>query len=786
MIGKTILHYRILEELGRGGMGVVYKAEDTKLDRIVAIKFLPGHIAANEEDRKRFAIEAKAAAALNHPNITTIHTVEEVDGESFIVMEYIAGRELKETVGASGRSPLALETMLDYAAQIAAGLQAAHEKGVIHRDIKSANIMITEKGQIKIMDFGLAKVRGGTQLTKEHSTLGTVSYMSPEQALGEDTDHRSDIWSFGVVLFEMLTGQMPFPGEHDSVILHAIIHNEPVSIADKREDVPFEIEQITNKCLQKNKEHRYVTCADILIDLKKEMHGELQSLGKGAKEDHLKRRTGFRLSRKQRRHSYQTLVVIMVLIIAFGIYLWQGGEVEATQLSIAVLPLKSITNAPDQEWFTLGMTDALTTELAKIGGLRVISQSSVMQYKDNPKPIPQIALELNVDYVLDASIFKVGEEVRISAKLINASENEHLWAENFQREFKNLLKLQGEIAYEVANQVKIKLTPQEKQRLEQFEQEREIDPEAYAAYLKGRYLSRWTGSQTILKSFDEFRTAIKLAPEFAAAYAGLADAYVTSAAQGFLSPNEGFAQAKETALQALDIDPESSEAYEALGYAGLLLDHDWDATEKHLLKAIQLNPSNTLAIQRYAIYLTAVARHDEAIATIKKAVRLDPVSPMISSLEGLLYYFSRDNEQAIKVLNRALVTHPKFSFAYYWLAAAQTELQQYDKALENIKKALELDPKDAGFFLRNWLGKLYARLGQRQDALAVAKEIEEQGGEASYIYIDLGENDKAFAAIEHYFENQYAVALFKVAPWYDPIRSDPRFKDVLERAGLDD
>ncbi|MFB3041668.1 MAG: protein kinase, partial [Candidatus Poribacteria bacterium] len=393
MVGKTISHYKILDKLGEGGMGVVYKAEDTKLERTVAIKFLPKHVSAHDEERKRFEIEAKAAAALNHPNIATIHNIEEVDDEMFIVMEYIKGRELRDIVGALRDVPMPIEDVLNNATQIAEGLQAAHKKGITHRDIKSANIMITEDGQVKIMDFGLAKIAGWAQLTKDHSILGTAAYMSPEQARGESVDHRADIWSFGAVLYELLTGQLPFKGDYEQAVIYSILNEDPNSIVELREDTPSQLTSIVEKTLQKNPRDRFQTTKD-LID-------ELKALEKSGSSIHEKK-------------------VIH---------------------TVAVLPFTNMSNDKEQEYFCDGIAEDILNDLTHLEGLQVVARSSSFALKDKNLDIREIGMKLGAHSIVEGSVRKAGNRLRITAQLINVADGYHLWAERYDRELEDVFAI---------------------------------------------------------------------------------------------------------------------------------------------------------------------------------------------------------------------------------------------------------------------------------------------------------------------------------------------------------
>ncbi len=523
MIGKTISHYKILEKLGGGGMGDVYKAEDTKLQRTVALKFLPLELTRDQEARQRFVHEAIAASALDHPNIGTIHEIDEVEGHFFIAMAHYEGETLKDKIE---RGPMEVEEAFNIAIQIAQGLAKTHSKDIVHRDIKPANVLITEDGQVKIIDFGLAKLTGRTVLTKTGTTMGTVAYMSPEQTQGAAVDHRTDIWALGVMFYEMLAGENPFKGEYEQAVMYSIMNEDPEFITKVRSEVPVKMEQILEKALKKDADKRFQTIEEML--------SELQTVGAKLKSGELKIRSRLlKIGRKQRIRLFRAVAVFAVLIAAGGLYLWRTKIGEATPVSIAILPLKSITEDTSQEWFTDGMTDALITNLAKIGGLRVISRSSVMRYKGTNKPMPEIAQELGVDYVVDGSVLKMGDQVKISARLVDASRDEYVWADDYERAFSNVLGLQGEIAQTIASQIQVKLTPQEEVRLASA---RPVNPEAYEAYLKGQFHWYKLSPPDLETALQYFELALEKDPNYALAYAGIAAVWGARSQFGLVPP----------------------------------------------------------------------------------------------------------------------------------------------------------------------------------------------------------------------------------------------------------
>ena len=632
MVGKTILHCKILEKIGEGGMGVVYKAEDTKLERTVAIKLLPRQIAVNSEEHERFKIEAKAAASLNHTNIATIYAIEEVDGDTFIVMEYIKGKELKELTTADGE--LSIKDVTDYATQIAEGLKAAHKKGVTHRDIKSSNIMITDEDQVKIMDFGLAKVRGGTQVTKAGTTLGTAAYMSPEQARGEEADHRSDIWSFGVVLYEMLTGKLPFGGDYEQAVMYAIMNEEP----EVPSEIPANLKSILGKALKKDAAKRYQHVDELLSDLQLAEKGEVS----------VRVETGSKAPQPRKLiYLYASIAFAAVALTAvafFGPFRPDSQTID----SIAVLPLENLSGDATQDYFADGMTEALIMNLSKIRNLKVISRTSVMQYKQTKKTLPEIADELGVKAVIEGSVIREGDQVRITAQLIEAETEKHLWADSYDRNLTNILSLQSEIALAIAGQIKVVLSPAEKKRLTAAQA---VDPKAHENYLKGLQHLHKDTEVDLLQSIDYFSRAIELAPTYAIAHAELANAYQRLSSDTYKARDEAYPRALAAVKRALELEPELNEAHLALARIKFILEWDWDGAEKAFLKVLEQNPNSAKGHERYAIFLVLMGRFEESTREILMARELDPLSAWTNNNVGWVYYFQRRYEEERHSLN---------------------------------------------------------------------------------------------------------------------------------------
>jgi len=774
MIGKTILHYKILEKLGEGGMGVVYLAEDTKLERKVAIKFLPRHVAANEEEKQRFVIEAKAAAALNHSNIATIHNIEEADNEIFIVMEYIQGQELKDIIRARRAVPLPVDDVISYATQIGEGLQAAHKKGIVHRDIKSANIMVTEEGKVKIMDFGLAKVRGGAQVTKVGTTIGTAAYMSPEQARGEEADHRSDIWSFGVVLHEMLTGQFPFGGDYDQAVIYAILNEQP----HYSDELPENCKPILEKALEKDPDKRYQQIEELLSDLTLIAKGE-ELVGK---------RSGPKGKRSLKQSYPYAGIAIVAVVIAAVTFFWPFGVDTQTIDSIAVLPLENLSGDPSQEYFADGMTEALIMDLSKIRNLKVISRTSVMQYKDIKKPLPQIADELGVKAVIEGSVIREGDQVRISAQLIEAATDKHLWAESYDRNMTNILSLQREIALAIASQIKVVLSPEEEKSLKAAEV---IDPKAHESYLKGLHHLRKDIESDYLKSISYFNDATKVTPTYALAYVGIADAYQRMASSGYMATADGYPKAIAAVNRALELEPELNEAHLALARIKFVLEWDWEGAEREFLKVLEQNPSSAKGHERYAIYLTMMGRFDESLRHILLARELDPLSEWINNNVGWIYFLQRKYAQSLDQYKKTLEMYPDFNMSHREISAVYAVTGKSKLAIESAETAVKLSNNDP--YALSYLGMIYAMVGEHGKAEAINQQMIERSKtkaiplyELAMTYHLLGNNDMAFQYLEQTYKEKSGWAfIIKVDPMADKLRLDPRYEPFVRKMGLE-
>jgi TolB-like protein/tetratricopeptide (TPR) repeat protein/predicted Ser/Thr protein kinase len=766
--------YKIIEELGRGGMGVVYKAEDTKLKRTVALKFLPPELTHIPDVKDRFMREAQAAAALDHPNICTVYELDEAEEKTFISMAYMEGQSLRKKLESG---PLELDEALRIALQAAQGLQMAHKKGVVHRDIKSANIMVSEDKQAKIMDFGLARMTGGTLITQEGTAMGTIAYMSPEQAQGEEVDHRTDIWSLGVVLYEMFGGRLPFMGEQDQAVVYSILNKKPKPITDLRSEIPVSIGQVVDKALEKNPDERYQQIDELLDDLK--------SISAGIMPEEIKARLRKAKLRRRKRiilYAGAAGFLIIATLVVLTLFTGSARAIDA----IAVLPLENLTGDPQQEFFVDAATDELIGQLAQIAALRVISRRSVMQYKGAEKPLPEIAEELNVDALVEGTVSRVSDSVRIRVQLIEAlPEERNLWAQTYERDMTDVLVMYKEMARTIIDKTRVKLTADEEAKLART---RQVNPEAYEAYIKGR--SHWykLTSQDLELALQYFELALEKDPDYALAYAGIAEVWIGFRVQGLAPSSEAWPKVKEAALRALELDDTLAEVQFMLALVDLG-EWDWRDSEKAFQQALELNPNYPDARAYYSQLLFMMRRPEEAMVQIEQAMELDPFNTLLRSIYAWDLIYAHRYDDAIDHLRETLRTAPDDWTALSTLRSAYHQKRMYEEALEIWKRSYEArDDQEA----EDALVRGYEEGGYSGALSSVAELLIERSRttfvtpwQIGTLYTRAGKKDKALEWLEKAFEARDGNLIYlSVDPIFDYLRSDPRFQDLLRKMNL--
>jgi eukaryotic-like serine/threonine-protein kinase len=789
-IGSRLGPYEIVAPLGVGGMGEVYRATDTRLGRDVAIKVLPASFSNDPDRLRRFEHEARAAGILNHPNITAVYDVGTVGDAPYVVSELLEGETLRSRLAGGALAP---RRAIDYALQIAHGLAAAHEKGIVHRDLKPENLFVTKDGRVKILDFGLAKLtqpeKGGPQTnlptetagTEPGVVMGTLGYMSPEQVRGKPADARSDIFSFGSILYEMLSGRRAFQGDSAADTMSAILREEPAELSATNQQVPPALDRVVRHSLEKSPEQRFQSARDIAYALEETLAGSTT--------------TGV-VPPPARARPLRWLVIVATALATLLAVLFVadiggvrrrlfGSKPHGIQ-SLAVLPLENLSRDAAQEYLADGMTEALITDLAQIGSLRVISRTSAMRYKGTKKGLPEIARELDVDGVVEGSVLRAGNRIRITAQLIHASTDRHLWARSYERDFKDILALQDEVAQAIAGQIQARLTSVEQARLSHA---RPVNPEALDAYLKGRYeWWRWR-PENYGKALDYFRQAIAIDPSYASAYAGLALAYARLGDSAW-RPGDAYPKAKSAALQAVELDPELGEAHVALGMSILWNDWDWAAAERELRRGIDLDPRSPDAHMAYSAFLANMGRREEAVVQVNRAHELDPLSATIRGQKANRLVSAERYDEAIEAAKSALELDPTAIQARATLGRAYLKKGKVGPAIAELERTVDLSRREGGPVA--WLGYAYGVAGQKEKAEAVLRELQQRFREGyvspplvALVFLGLGDRDRAFEWLEKgYAQRDSLIVRLNALREFDVLRSDPRFVDLIRRVGL--
>jgi len=786
MTPESLGHYRIVEKLSEGGWGTVYLAHDERLDRDVALKVLSVGTLANEDNRKRFRKEALTLAKLNHTNIGQIYDFDTQAGVDFLVMEYVSGGTLSRQIG--GPAPSEKE-VAGLGIQIAQALEEAHEYGIIHRDLKPANIAVTPKGQVKVLDFGLAKLfdpsRGGlkaetlTQSTDDPHLVGTLPYMAPEQVSGERMDARTDIYALGVVLYEMATRQRPFREDSMPRLCDSILHQPVVSPRALNPRISPEMERIILKCLEKDPGERYQSAKEVGVDLRRLLAPTKTSVSSVVPVSKYKWKWWAPVGAG----------VILILFLAIALSFDLGGIRRPTTgrpsppiRSIAVLPLENFSHDPEQEYFSDGMTEALIAELAKIKALKVISRTSVMQYKDTKKPLPQIARELNVDGIIEGSVIREGNQARINVQLIDGSTDQHIWADNFQREMHNVLSLQGEVASSIARKIQVAVTPEEQLRLASGGV---VNPEAHELVLKAKYLAEEnTNAESLEKAEVFLQQAIKLDLNSAPAYAALSSLNFEIAQAGYKPMPEVCPEFRAVGERAIALDPMLGEALSIRAWAKLYCDWDWTGAEADARQALQLSPGSSITHNTLAWVLNMLGKYDESLEQSRIAQQLDPVSVNIAVKRAMYFYNARRYDESVSECHKALAFSPESVFAKWQLGTTLTAMHKYDEAIE-VFLSRKVPTANT-----NWmLGDAYGKSGKIREAREVLNFLLERRKNKyvwptiiAVVYGGMGDKDHAFEWLETaYKEHEYWLPKLRVDPMFDPLRSDLRFAELVKR-----
>lgn len=830
LANSTLSHYRIIAKIGSGGMGEVYLAEDTRLRRKIALKVLPESIARDNDRLQRFEQEAFAASALNHPNILTIHEIGEIDGKHYIATEYIEGETLRHHIQLSR---MKLREALDMMVQVASALSTAHQAGIIHRDIKPENIMIRPDGIVKVLDFGLAKLAERQSLTTDSQAgtiskkptdpgtiMGTVAYMSPEQARGKEMDARTDIFSLGIVLYEMLAGRTPFAGESSADVLSAILDKEPAPLMRLVDDLPQELQRIVTKCLRKDRDERYQTMKDVSLDLR-ELRDELAveaklersidrvsniesqrtMIAEGGITQHQSGQVNTAGGRQTtssaeylvseiRQHKRGIAVVGLILLLAaagagYWFFVLRSATAKSIE-SIAVMPFINDSGNPEVEYLSDGMTETLINSLSQIPKLSVKARSSVFRYKGKDIDPKTIAGELNVQAILTGRVVQRGDQMTLNLELIDAKTENVLWGNNYERKSSDLVNLQSEIARDVSSNLKSKLSGADAAKVEKTYT---ANTEAYQLYLKGKFYWNKRTGEALRQAAEFYNQAIEKDPNYALAYSGLAETYVLFSSYDVAAGADSMPQAKAAALRALAIDEQLAEAHTALGF--YLANYEWDraGSEKEYRRAIELKPNYATAHHWLGADLGNIKRFDDSVAELRRAEELDPLSPIIGTNLADILVYARKFDEAIAQYKRIIVRNPNFEYAHVALGRAYGSAGRYPEAIAEMRRALELNMSSS---TKGYLGLWLAKTGKRDEALKLLDKLKQeatrnyvQGYTFAIVYIGLGDKQEALNWLEkHMLSRAETANAYAVTSELDDLRSEPRFKAMLKQMNL--
>ncbi len=743
MIGATLSHYRVLEPLGAGGMGEVYRARDLHLDRDVAVKVLLRGALADPTALERFRREAHVLSRLSHPGVATIFDFDTQEGMAFLVMEYVPGGTLQSRLQ---KGPLDLDEVTRIGTEIGDALEAAHRLGFLHRDLKPGNVVLTASGTPKILDFGLAGLLHAshtlTELTQTGAVFGSLPYMAPEQLRGEEGDSRTDVYSFGAILYEMTTGRRPFEKDRPETLMFEILHGATLPVRTLRPEASPDLDRLIDSCLSKDPEHRPTSAGAVskaLREIRRPRQGGEQAPGRD------------------------------------------------TVRSLAVLPLENVSRDPAQEYFADGMTEALISELARLKALRVISRTSAMKYKGAQKALPEIARELNVDAILEGSALLVGKRVRVTVQLVSARTDETLWADRYDGEIEDVLDLQGRVAETVAKEIAVQVTPREARELAK---RRPVNPEAHVEYLKGRHTAEATSPQAIELALRHYQRALELDPTYAAVWTGIASCHIVRAARGMAPPAAANRQAREAAMKALELDDSLADAHASLGSVALH-DMDFRGALRYLQRAVELNPGLTRAYTSLGTLYYCVERHRDAQEAMLKALSLDPLSMIIHTSVGDAYYYGREYERSVVYYQKAVELDPRFDGAHTDLARSLEFLGRFDESRRQYEEGRRLSGGVAGPSFG--LGHLAASTGDETEARRILQELTDARSKRvvsawgiAALHASLGDVDDAFRWLDVAVEERATGLTFlRVHPRLDPIRKDPRHQALVRKIGLD-